>query len=157
MFTAYFDASGDNSSKFVVAVAGFVASADAWIAWEREWLERLCISHLDALHMSELEKSKNWDLINDLAEITRNHVKRKFAVVVVNREIQSRLSKDDREKLHMNSYALTGRTIAKLVRAWRGEWSRRCLRSSAPASPFSKTRRQISSLTFCFAISERAL
>ncbi len=74
MFTAYFDASGDNSSRYVVAVCGFVASADAWIAWESEWLERLRISHLDALHMSELEKSKNQDLITDLSEIRLDRI-----------------------------------------------------------------------------------
>ena len=89
MFTAYFDASGDNSSRFVVAVCGFVASADAWITWQAEWLERLRVSDLKALHMSELEKSKNRALLDDLCETTRNHVARKFAVVVVNREILS--------------------------------------------------------------------
>lgn len=123
MFTAYFDASGDNSSRFVVAVCGFVASADAWITWEAEWLERLRISHFAALHMNELEKSKNQKLIADLCEITRNHVDHKFGIIVVNREILSRLSKEDQEKLHMNSYALAGRTVARAVRIWASRWS----------------------------------
>ena len=123
MFTAYFDASGDNSCRFVVAVCGFVASADAWITWETEWLERLRVSDLDALHMKELEKSKHQKLIADLCEITRNHVARKFGVVVVNREILSRLSKTDQETLHMNSYALAGRTAARMVKVWTDGWS----------------------------------
>ncbi len=123
MFTAYFDASGDNSSRYVVAVCGFVASADAWIAWQDEWLERLRRSHLDALHMKDLRKNENQDLIVDLCKITRDHVAHKFGVIAVNQEIRSRLSRRDQEKLRMNAYAVAGRTAAKMVRVWAGGWS----------------------------------
>ena len=40
VFSAYFDASGDEAdkeSKFVT-VGGFIAHADRWIEWEKEWL-----------------------------------------------------------------------------------------------------------------------
>lgn len=124
MFTAYFDASGDNSSKYVVAVCGFVASADAWIAWQGEWLKRLRIPlGLHALHMKELKKSENENLIADLCEITKDYVDHKFGVVVANREAWSRLSKKDQDRLHMNSYALAGRTAARDVRIWSSTWA----------------------------------
>src|SRR5579859_680919 len=118
MFTAYFDAAGDNSSPYVVAVCGFIASAEAWIAWQAEWIERLAKSDLKILHMKDLEKSKNQTLIEDLSEITRNHVARKFGIVVINRELQSRLSKQNQRHLRMNSYALAGRTAGTDVRLW---------------------------------------
>ena len=73
--------------------------------------------------MNELDKSKNQNLIEDLSEITRNHVERKFAVVAVNRELQSRLSKEDRDRLRVNSYALAGRTASRCLRLWAESWN----------------------------------
>src|SRR6185295_7690500 len=40
VYSAYFDASGQETDKYV-AVSGFIVHANTWIDWERDWLECL--------------------------------------------------------------------------------------------------------------------
>jgi hypothetical protein len=54
MFTAYFDASGEIIQANRLVMAGFIAHADSWVEWEKEWLERLAKDDLTYLHMNEL-------------------------------------------------------------------------------------------------------
>jgi hypothetical protein len=55
MFTVYFDASGHPDNTDVLTVAGFVADADQWIAFERNWTEILDRSdfRVCSLHMKD--------------------------------------------------------------------------------------------------------
>jgi hypothetical protein len=67
MFTAYFDASGapDDPNVHNLTVAGFVASTDQWIIFDRRWKKVLKKYGVTALHMKEFAHSKGefegWD------------------------------------------------------------------------------------------------
>jgi hypothetical protein len=67
MFTAYFDASGapDDPNVKSLTVAGFLASADQWIIFDRRWRKVLKKYGVTALHMREFAHSKGefegWD------------------------------------------------------------------------------------------------
>jgi hypothetical protein len=57
MFTAYFDASGDSHTR-VVTVAGFMADADKWLAFEKDWSDTLEEFGIPYLHMREFAHFK---------------------------------------------------------------------------------------------------
>lgn len=119
MFTAYFDASGARDQN-VVAVAGFVTSAEAWIEWEAAWLKRLRQDGLEWFHYRELvewEAGKKQALISDLCWIIKDHVFYKAGVVVVNETIQV-LTSDEREKWGINPYTLACRNVAAQMNTW---------------------------------------
>jgi hypothetical protein len=127
MFTAYFDASGAKDQS-VLAVAGFVASANAWIDWEVEWLKRLREAGLKRFHYKELNSwkpSEKRTLIDDLCRIIANHVSHKAGVVVVNNSIDV-LPIVLRRKWGINPYTLGCRNVTKQMSAWAGSWGGRC-------------------------------
>ncbi|HZT35256.1 MAG TPA: hypothetical protein VFA15_05010, partial [Nitrososphaera sp.] len=120
MFTAYFDASGNEEDQPCLAVAGFLAGADAWSSFEQEWLERLAKDGLRNFHRRELamwEKSKRDRLLNDLIDIIIGNVGRKFGAVI-DHESLSVLSPEERTELHLRSYSLAARTCISKVRLW---------------------------------------
>ncbi|HXX17022.1 MAG TPA: hypothetical protein VEJ47_19125 [Candidatus Eremiobacteraceae bacterium] len=55
MFSAYFDASGHPNNTSVLAVAGFIADADQWIEFDRNWKEVLNRPDfgISSLHMKD--------------------------------------------------------------------------------------------------------
>jgi hypothetical protein len=58
--TAYFDDSGHHGDTKAMVIAGFVASVDQWLRFERDWNFVLRLPHidLDYLHMKELRSGK---------------------------------------------------------------------------------------------------
>jgi hypothetical protein len=126
MFTAYFDASGAKDQS-VLAVAGFVASAEQWIDWEVEWLKRLGEAGLKRFHHNELNKwkpSEKRTLIDDLCGIIANHISRKAGVVVVNNSINV-LPVALRRKWGINPYTVGCRNVAKQMSVWAESWGGR--------------------------------
>src|SRR5665213_2319100 len=56
MYTAFFDASGNHESPAAMFVAGLVASADEWLAFEREWLALLSANGMESpFHMTDFK------------------------------------------------------------------------------------------------------
>ena len=52
MLKAYFDDSGTHSGSTVIAVGGFVAQAEEWDVFDRDWAEMLAIAQIGWFHMS---------------------------------------------------------------------------------------------------------
>jgi hypothetical protein len=94
MFTAYFDASGAPDDPHVksVTVAGFLASADQWTRFDREWKKTLAAHGATALHMKEFSHSrgefKGWDtpkkaaFIGQLVTILQKRMRHSFAMTI---------------------------------------------------------------------------
>ena len=121
MFTAYFDASGDDHSQLALAVCGFIAHAGAWIDWEQEWLERLRRDGLDYFHRTELhgwEPTKLSRLIEDLSQIIRDHVARKIGISILNEHLKEVMTNEERKEWRVKSYSVAGRTAAVEARLW---------------------------------------
>jgi hypothetical protein len=121
-FTAYFDAGGEEHSQVALSVAGFVASAEAWIEWEREWRERLLKDGLSVFHSSDvlrqLGEVKADRLVDDLCSILRGHVSAKTGAAVLHYDVQKALPDELRDQYRITSYALCGRIVAKEMRIW---------------------------------------
>ena len=119
IFKAYFDASGTKHDQVSLAVGGFVATTD-------EWLDRLKRDGLNCFHASELGKlgaPRKERLMEDLCSIIRDHVTRKFGVIVVNESISTCLSAEECKKWRIQSFSLAGRTVAAEARFWATSWS----------------------------------
>jgi hypothetical protein len=125
MFSAYFDASGKRD-QLIVVVAGFVSSAELWAEWEREWLKRLSVDGVSCFHATELKhhltEYRRRVLFRDLETIIRAYVSAKAAVAVVNNQVDSIFSREEREEWRIHAYALAGRTVARQMRLWAGQW-----------------------------------
>jgi len=53
MFTVYFDESGSPDDTAALVVAGFLASVEQWIEFERNWKQALAAFAVSRLHMKE--------------------------------------------------------------------------------------------------------
>lgn len=136
MFSAYFDASGQETDKFVT-VSGFIVHANIWIDWERDWLScleqrKILNKHgIPEFHMSDcanyVEFFKGWEareddrqnLLHELIEIINGHLGRKVSCVVNVDEYIKHIDEDLREDFGMTgAYVLGGRTCAARVKEW---------------------------------------
>ena len=137
MFTAYFDDSGHEDDQLLVVVAGFIADAKDWKEFEALWIAALyrhampVACGLPYLHVSEINRkirtcrqheacSDHWTdlrrkrMFDELIDIIRGHVSRKFACVVVNEGLAD-LSEQVRIDCLINAYSAAGRAcVAKL-------------------------------------------
>jgi hypothetical protein len=98
MFTAHFDASGhpDDPHVHYLTVAGFLASAEQWIAFERKWKKVLAKYDVPYLHMKEFSHSqgafKGWDqepkkqkrnqFMAELVNLVLRHLRHSFAMTI---------------------------------------------------------------------------
>jgi len=57
-FSAYFDESGTKADTVAVVVAGFIAPAEQWIAFEHDWKRILSMFKVSSLHMRDFAHSK---------------------------------------------------------------------------------------------------
>ena len=57
-YAAYFDDSGHPDSEKLVVVAGFVASKEQWLLFERDWEDLLRSEGLTALHMTDFMRNR---------------------------------------------------------------------------------------------------
>src|SRR5689334_3460692 len=91
MFTAYFDASGDYVQQPLLVVAGFVAHADAWISWEKDWNARLKKQGLEYFHRNELRvlDASGHRFLDDLCSIICAHASAKIGCTVVNENLST--------------------------------------------------------------------
>jgi hypothetical protein len=73
MFTAYFDGSGSPDDTQVLAVAGFIASTEQWVEFERNWEEVLSRFDAPPLHMRHFAHS-----IKEFADWKGDEDRRRF-------------------------------------------------------------------------------
>jgi hypothetical protein len=117
-FTCYFDASGTQHDQVALAVAGFMATADSWLDFEKEWLTRLRKSKLDYFHRKEITVERYPGLLEDLARIIQGHAMRKFGMVVRVEALHRLVAKSVYKQWHLDAYGYAGRACAAHVRMW---------------------------------------
>lgn len=128
MFSAYFDASGDIHSAEALAVAGFAASAKLWLEWEIEWLARLKQDGLTCFHrreLSSLPENKRARLLEDLANLIVNLSPYRVGCVIINKDLKSMTSENDRQSWHVNSYSYAAKAAMVEVIQWVASWKGR--------------------------------
>jgi hypothetical protein len=136
-FVGFFDGSGSPDDTVAIVVAGFVAKAEQWIEFERNWSECLRKFGVSSLHMKDFAHSRGefstWKedeerrrrFLGWLIGVILTRVQHSFASAVVMddyRRVDSRYCLSEFAK----PYALAGCTcIAKV-----GKWAERWLKSS---------------------------
>jgi len=93
MFSAFFDASGNEGRQEPLAVAGYLASREQWLLFERDWNETLKQAGLRYFRMSEfINRSgqfKGWNrakrsrVFDSLTTLIRVRVRKAFGCVVL--------------------------------------------------------------------------
>jgi hypothetical protein len=133
MFTVYCDASGHPDSTRVLAVAGFIATVDQWLEFERNWKETLIKFGVTSLHMKNFahssgefsgwkgDEAKRRDFLRQLIGNIALRARHSFASAVLLddwREVNERYYLEELIK----PFALCGRTLVHKV----AEWAKRC-------------------------------
>lgn len=128
-YVAAFDGSGKESQGCTV-VAGFVSSVNDWVAFDKQWSERLKKDGLEYFHMVDFaacqgqfrawrgDEQRRVDLLSDLIGIIQSHVYRKFASSVSTPSL-GRLSPENRRAFKMNAYVLAARSSVADVSLWK--------------------------------------
>jgi len=129
MFTAYFDASGSGNQGVALTVAGFVATKEQWVEFERNWKESLAAYQASCLHMKEFapgigeyaswkdDKEKRRSFLERLIGITAIRVRHCFASTVWQRDystVDKRYCLSER----YHPFALAGLTCIQRVQEW---------------------------------------
>jgi hypothetical protein len=134
MLTCAFDAGGDDRSPFLT-VAGFASSAEDWDLFSAAWRKRLEQDDIEYFHATDLDSFhgpfRHWEnrpdrkqlsrcLCNDLMNILKSHVYRKFAHTIINKAFIE-LTPQVRKEFALCAYSVAGRTCDKFVRKWMDE------------------------------------
>ncbi len=116
MFTAAFDASGKEDSPTVpcLVVAGFVGTADGWIAFEPEWKRRL--GPIQVWETAQMAKRRP-DILKSLVEMIPAFGLRKFSCSI-NLALLKNVPDDIKNNLRLHAYPLCGRTLVTYVELW---------------------------------------
>jgi hypothetical protein len=129
MLTVCFDASG-HPTQPVLVVAGFIASAEDWVHFGREWKDRLAVDGLTSFHMQSFAQSsgiyRSWKkdegrrrkLLGDLTVIIFKYAKRKFGASVVNSDLNALIDDDARKAFALSAYGIAGRGAVGNVDEW---------------------------------------
>jgi hypothetical protein len=132
-FIAYFDGSGSPDDTVAVAVAGFIAPAEQWIEFERNWNDCLKDFGVSALHMRNFAHSRgefgSWKgdedkrrrFLSRLISIIQIRVQHSFASAV-RMEDYRRVDAKYRLSEFSKPYALAGCTCIAKVTKWAKRW-----------------------------------
>src|SRR5438477_9690654 len=101
VFSIYFDDSGTSPANSIAVAAGWIASAPAWILFEREWkkVRSIVSDKFECMHTSEFvdgrgsnNEFKDWSLDKKqrvaarLRQIIKKHALKGFALGVVKKD-----------------------------------------------------------------------
>jgi hypothetical protein len=129
MFTAYFDASGSPDSEVAVVVAGFVAKAEQWIEFERNWNECLSSFQVSGMHMKDFAHSRGefreWkgdekrrqQFLAGLINVIKLRVLHSFSTIVVMEDYR-KVDSVYRLTEFSKPYALAGCTTVAKAKRW---------------------------------------
>jgi hypothetical protein len=129
--SAYFDESGTKADTVAVVVAGFIAPAEQWIAFEHDWKRILSMFNVNSLHMRDFAHSKGeymtWkgdekrrrEFLSRLIGTIRIRAHHSFACVVLMDDYRK---VDGKYKLQevISPYTLAARTCVGKVSEWAG-------------------------------------
>ncbi len=133
LFTAYFDGSGSPDESVALVVAGFIATAEQWIHFERNWNECLNNFGVSSLHMKDFAHSRgeftSWKgdeekrqrFLRWLIGIILARVRHSFASAVVmedHRRVDAKYCLSEFSK----PYALSGCTCLTKIRGRATRW-----------------------------------
>jgi hypothetical protein len=130
VFTAYFDGSGSPDDTVAIVVAGFVAPAEQWIEFKRNWNDCLRDFGVSSLHMRNFAHSRGefatWKgnedrrrgFLGRLISIIRVRVWHSFACAVVMEDYRSVDGKFCLSEFS-KPYALAGCTCLTKVERWK--------------------------------------
>lgn len=131
-FIACFDASGserDARTPFLT-VAGFLSTAEQWVAFTELWNKRLADDGLAYFRMVEYAQSvkqfESWKgqesrrkrLLGDLVDLIKSHAFRKFGCTVEVAAINKYLDDALKEEFHLTAYTLAGMACGGDVQMW---------------------------------------
>lgn len=132
-FIAYFDGSGSPDDTVAVVVAGFVAPAEQWVEFERNWNDCLSDFGVSALHMRDFAHSRreftSWKgdehkrrrFLGRLISIIRVRVQHSFASAVrmdEYRKVDAKYCLSEFSK----PYALAAGTCIAKAQKWASRW-----------------------------------
>lgn len=127
-FTAYFDASGDETSP-VVSVAGFVARTERWIRFQDEWRSLLSVNpNVDHFHMTDfVSRRKGWQgwkapdtdrLIHGLIACIRRNLNKGFANALSKATFDSVNRRHELSANYQYRYLIAAGTCIGGLRKW---------------------------------------
>jgi hypothetical protein len=130
---------GGDESRPVYTVAGFGSSEQDWRSFSELWSERLrqegitYFRAVEAAHFREQFQPFHdrpdrevWRkrLFEDLMDILKRHVYRKFGCSIINDALK-KMDDDVTEEFSLSAYSLAGRTTEKTIRQWiLSEWTK---------------------------------
>lgn len=131
VFSAYFDASGQEETKtnLVVSMAGFVAPAEVWSDFDIEGRARLKEDGFDGFHMAHcancVHEFEDWKdkkierqrLLRSLVTLLKP-LSRKFACAIPLKEYRTNLEQVYLEDPLFKAYSMAGRWCASRLRQW---------------------------------------
>lgn len=130
MLVGYFDESGSPDESLAFVVAGFVASDDQWIQFDREWRGALADEGVSHFHMKEFPHSRgafvSWKddearrerFLRILVDIIRRRVRRSFAEAVILEELHKVNDKYLFQEFVGNPYPLCARSCVAKANTW---------------------------------------
>lgn len=139
MFSAYLDASGDETNMDVqyVSVSGFVAHATIWSEWEKSWLECLMQKEivnekgLPEFHMSacanyrfffegwRVREEERQDLLKKLASIIKGHLGFRSSCVINISDYKECIEPELLNAYGLSgAYVIGGRSCAARIKKW---------------------------------------
>lgn len=128
MFTACFDASGQEKEHPYMVVAGFISSADEWIKFSEAWNEKLMEYGLDHFRASDCQNyqgqfatwkgndAKRIALWCDLLTIIKGATFQKFGCGIEVSDWASRISRATKTRWRLNAYVPCSTMCAERVR-----------------------------------------
>jgi len=135
MFTAYFDDSGSPDDTLAVVVAGFVASDEQWIHFERNWNDTLKQFGISLFHMKDFAHSvgefkkfkgnkedREW-LLSQLLSHIKLRVRHSCGHAVLMDDFRTVNNRYALESFGITPYSLWGRTCLASVGNWAKQWS----------------------------------
>ncbi len=119
MLTACFDASGTVHDKPYLIVAGYLASAEDWISFEKQWMDRLpkgiayfrrseCATNSGQFEGWDNKADVKDELLRDLIGIIEKTTLRKTGCIIENAILKENLSPDIETQFHLHAYAFGG-------------------------------------------------
>ncbi|HJT20109.1 MAG TPA: DUF3800 domain-containing protein [Nitrospira sp.] len=130
MFTAYFDASGQEHEHPYMVVAGFVSSAKDWCDFSEEWKTTLDRYDLKTFHAVDCQNCegefRTWKgqekrrigLWCDLLDLIKKFTFQKFGIGIVIDDWRTSFSQERKRQLKVNAYVLCAMASAERVSLW---------------------------------------
>jgi hypothetical protein len=135
MFTLYCDASGSpydqNTAAFVVA--GFVASAEQWIGFERNWNSVLVDYKVSAMHMKEFahcagefaewkgDEAKRRNFLSRLINVITTRMRHSF-VNAIQMDAYRKVNQEFMLEESLKPYSIAAGSCVGKVKRWADKW-----------------------------------